>query len=322
MYLRLCEKVRPEGSKKAVKRILYNIGPLHEVTDGKPDFVERLRQSFKDGDPILPELKAFVREGTETGKTVLLPFPLEGEGPDGVFSIRLCADMLFDAYMKELGLTAFFTCIRRQRKLDYDLPGFVKRMVYGLILDPDSSVSVLSQNDRYFHKILEEGCDPFRIFDALDILHQYRDSVFRTMSRAMRSRKAYESLSQTGNCFRSPKGSLGDGPIDLSSPEYMDGYRVACDIALTIDRLIQEKTKWHLESGSGETEEMSERVRNALNAFQAETLPQGFLRFRSMSEDQAGRDLQMILKAHGIRLEGRIFKREELHMLSGLITAL
>ena len=44
------------------KNVLLNIGPLDRFDDGQPDYLERLRQSFKDGAPLIPELLPYVGE--------------------------------------------------------------------------------------------------------------------------------------------------------------------------------------------------------------------------------------------------------------------
>ena len=51
-YLRLVKSqriVNSKGIKTSTKSVVYNIGPLSRFDDGKPDYVERLKQSFKQG---------------------------------------------------------------------------------------------------------------------------------------------------------------------------------------------------------------------------------------------------------------------------------
>ena len=61
-YLRLVKSqriVNSKGIKTSTKSVVYNIGPLSRFDDGKPDYVERLKKSFKQGKPIIPELQRF-----------------------------------------------------------------------------------------------------------------------------------------------------------------------------------------------------------------------------------------------------------------------
>ena len=64
-YLRLVHAVRKpnkNGSMVSSKNVLLNIGPLDRFDDGQPDYLERLRQSFRDGTPLIPELLPYVEE--------------------------------------------------------------------------------------------------------------------------------------------------------------------------------------------------------------------------------------------------------------------
>lgn len=61
-YLRLMESYRTKSANGKVsirKRIIHNIGPLCKFDDGEPNFLERLRESFRLGNPIIPELEEY-----------------------------------------------------------------------------------------------------------------------------------------------------------------------------------------------------------------------------------------------------------------------
>ena len=57
-YLRVVEgyRVKDGNTSKSRRRVVRNIGPLSRFDDGKPDYLARLRQSFKDGSPIIEGL--------------------------------------------------------------------------------------------------------------------------------------------------------------------------------------------------------------------------------------------------------------------------
>ena len=61
-YLRLVQSHRvknTKGTKTARKKVVYNIGPLSKFDDGKPNYVERLKKSFKAGNPLILSLKKY-----------------------------------------------------------------------------------------------------------------------------------------------------------------------------------------------------------------------------------------------------------------------
>ncbi|MCL2433622.1 MAG: hypothetical protein FWD16_03785, partial [Clostridia bacterium] len=84
-YLRVAESysVRVDGVRKNKKRTVRNIGPLARFDDGEPDFLGRLRRSFKEGCPLLPGLEDLVLLERPPAK-VRLEFDLEDDG--AVFS--------------------------------------------------------------------------------------------------------------------------------------------------------------------------------------------------------------------------------------------
>ena len=62
-YLRLVESRRRlsrNGKPISGKILVLGLGPLSRHDDGKPDFLGRLRQSFRDGEPLIAALKPFV----------------------------------------------------------------------------------------------------------------------------------------------------------------------------------------------------------------------------------------------------------------------
>ena len=64
-YLRLARSVRTtkqDGRKTTSKIPVFNIGPLANFDDGEPNYLERLRQSFRDGNPLIPSLLPYVEK--------------------------------------------------------------------------------------------------------------------------------------------------------------------------------------------------------------------------------------------------------------------
>ena len=66
-YLRLVRSVRRPSKSDPQKITSYkhtelSIGPLSRFDDGKPDYVKRLKESFKEGRPLIESLKPFCGE--------------------------------------------------------------------------------------------------------------------------------------------------------------------------------------------------------------------------------------------------------------------
>jgi len=66
-YLRLVHAIRrpnKNGDMVSTKNVILNIGPLDRFDDGQPDYLLRLRKSFKAGTPFIPSLLLFRNVGT------------------------------------------------------------------------------------------------------------------------------------------------------------------------------------------------------------------------------------------------------------------
>ena len=154
-YLRLMESYRTQNAEGKVairKRIICNIGPLSKFDDGQPNYLERLRESFRLGTPLIPELEKYTgKKPTFEKYTIRLQ---EGD-PECIGHPRLYSHVFLDKLFDELGLEDFFRSYKGFSKIQYDVLNFVRLLVYGRILNPDSKIATLEQNDDYYTPLLK-----------------------------------------------------------------------------------------------------------------------------------------------------------------------
>ena len=108
-YLRLVRSDRvtnKKGIKTATKTVVFNIGPLSRYDDGQPDYVERLKKSFKAGQPLIPALLPYC-EASAPAETY--QFSIQEGSPDCFGHPRLFSHVLLEKMMEELGLNTFFS---------------------------------------------------------------------------------------------------------------------------------------------------------------------------------------------------------------------
>lgn len=180
-YLRLVESVYNPNVKGGRKKTILNIGPLSKVDDGKPDFVQRLKDSFKNGNPIIDSLKPYC-EKFQPLEHYKLEYT-EGD-PYLIGSPKLYSHMLLERILQELGLVEFFSGYKAQYKIEFDLLGFVRLLVYGRILNPASKIATIGQNDDYYTPIINNPYE-FNVYDTLDFIYKYRKSIFNKINKAM-----------------------------------------------------------------------------------------------------------------------------------------
>ena len=130
-YLRLIESrgVEKRGGGKSVQRrkCVLSIGPLSRHDDGKPDYLARLRQSFRDGRPLIKALEPY--SGAGSGKSVTLTFK-DGDAANLGDPKRMAA-VILDPVFKALGLDELFASVKFASKLKYDLQGVVRLLEIG-----------------------------------------------------------------------------------------------------------------------------------------------------------------------------------------------
>jgi len=181
-YLRLVESMRVEnakGKKTPQKKTVLNIGPVDRFDDGKPDFVGRLRKSFKAGQPIIASLEPYCSKDNPVEK---YSFHFQ-EGDTVCFGQpRLFSHMLMERIVEELGLQNFFAAYKGFTKLQYDVYGFAKLMIFGRILNPTSKLATVRQNGDYYSPILDEGFNPDNIYDTLTFIADNHDKIIRRMN--------------------------------------------------------------------------------------------------------------------------------------------
>ena len=180
-YLRLVHAVRKpnkNGSTVSTKKVLLNIGPLDRFDDGQPDYLERLRKSFKAGSPLIPSLLPFCSD--ERPMETYRLFMTEGS-PDCFGHPRLFSHLLLERILEELGLNTFFSSYKGFTKLKYDIYGFAKLLIFGRLLNPASKSSTIRQNNDYYEPLLTDF-NPDNVYDTLTFISDNKDKIIRRMN--------------------------------------------------------------------------------------------------------------------------------------------
>ena len=178
-YLRLarCRRGRnKDGAPTIIKDIVLNIGPLSRYDDGGPDYLGRLRESFKAGAPLIPSLKPYAGKAAKTHVIRYRDGDPECEGTP----LRL-APCVLDPFFSALGLDQFFASVKFASKIRYDLQGVVRLHVYGRLLEPASKCATMGQNGSYAAPPADDGNDG-SVYDALDVVDANAEKIIRRMN--------------------------------------------------------------------------------------------------------------------------------------------
>ena len=183
-YLRLVESRRRmsrNGKPISGKRLVLSLGPLAKHDDGKPGYLDRLRQSFREGKPLIEALGPYVGDAPREEWDIKFR-----EGDDGCNGEpkRLAACVL-DPVFSALGLDQLFASVKHASKIRYDLQGLVRLLVYGRILEPASKCATMEQNGTY-HEPLVSSDNPDNVYDALTVIDENAEKVFRRMNTCIK----------------------------------------------------------------------------------------------------------------------------------------
>lgn len=183
-YLRLVKSERytnDKGIRTVRKKSVYNIGPLKKFDDGEPNYVERLKESFKKGNPLIPELLPYCNSQPIREK---YSFELSEGDPFCIGHPKLYSHCLIERILEELGLITFLTGYKKFTNYEFDLTGFFRLLIYGRILNPTSKIKTAQQNNDYYNPIIKNPYD-YNVYDTLDFIYNYKTNIINKINKEM-----------------------------------------------------------------------------------------------------------------------------------------
>lgn len=179
-YLRLVQSKRmvtKNGKSIPGKKLILSLGALEKFDDGKPDYLERLRDSFRRGNPLIEELRPYVDKAPVEKTTIVFT-----HGDASCFGEpKKMAPMILDPVFDALGLNQLFASIKFQSKIKFDLLGIVRLLVYGRLLNPSSKCATMKQNNDYFRPMVKSSNND-NVYDALAIIYANAKQIIQRMN--------------------------------------------------------------------------------------------------------------------------------------------
>lgn len=192
IYLRLVQSIRvtnKNGYKVSQKKVVLNLGPLSRFDDGQPDYVNRLKKSFKAGNPLIPELLPYCDEQRPVEKYL---FSFTEGSPECFGHPKIFSHILLEKILEELGINTFFSSYKNFTKIKYDVYGFAKLLIFGRLLNPASKRATIQQNDDYYEPLLSNDFNPDNIYDTLTFIAENKDRLIRRINTNL-VKKAHRS---------------------------------------------------------------------------------------------------------------------------------
>lgn len=161
-YLRISEAVYIPELKKQRKYTIKNIGPLSKYDDGKPDFLKRFRQKWKNGELNFDGL-------TYSTKT-LTRNVFEFDNNQNYIELKNIGYFFLNDFFEKLGINNVLNRIKSDSRIEYDLNGLTKLLVFGRILEPQSKKKTFENKDKYLFPVTtcDDLNDIYKVLDVLD----------------------------------------------------------------------------------------------------------------------------------------------------------
>jgi len=180
-YLQVHESysVIENGKRKQKSRVIKNIGPLSRFEDGKPDYLQRLRKSFREGAPIINELAGLVGPDISMDK-VIVTFD-KSDDVDVFLNPKNVGYFLLDSLYDALGIYDVLNLQKSRSQIAYDLNGLAKLLIFGRVLSPDSKCATWHGKTDYLFAVSSSN-QLIEIYRTLDVLHQKAETIQQRMN--------------------------------------------------------------------------------------------------------------------------------------------
>ena len=185
-YLRVAESysVKENGVRKNRKRTVRNLGPLSKFDDGKPDFLQRLRQSFKDGKPIIDGLDDLIERKPVSRRVVL---EVDKDNDLGCYcNPKNIGYFLLDGLYDGLGICEVLNLHKSRTKIEYDINGLAKLLIFGRVLSPDSKIQTFNRKDGYVFDVTSSD-QLIEAYRALDVLDEKASAIQKRINSKIQS---------------------------------------------------------------------------------------------------------------------------------------
>ena len=172
-YLRLAESRYVKNIGRQKKFVIKNLGPLSKYDDGKPDFLKRFREKFKNGEIDFDGITYY--SNLPAKKT------FEIDNDKNYIELKNIGYLFLQSVYNSLGISQYLNQIKSNSKIEFDLNGITKMLVFGRILDPQSKKRTFEERNKYLFSIVDSD-EIKEVYRTLDILEENSKKIQNRMN--------------------------------------------------------------------------------------------------------------------------------------------
>ncbi len=177
-YLRISEAIYIPELKKQRKKTIKNLGPLSKYDDGKPDFLKRFRKKWKDGKLEFDGLTYSTKTPTKN--------VFEFDNNQNYIELKNLGYFFINNFFDKLGINDVLNKVKSDSKIEYDLNGLTKLLVFGRILEPASKKKTFENKDKYLFPITTSD-DLNEAYKVLDVLSENSKKIQNRMNTKIKN---------------------------------------------------------------------------------------------------------------------------------------
>ena len=187
-YLRLAESRYVKDIGRQKKFVLKNLGPLSKFDDGKPDFLKRFREKFKNGEIDFDGITYYSNLPTKKA------FEIDNEM--NYIELKNIGFLFLQSIYNSLGIYDLLREIKSNSRLEYDLNGLTKLLVFERILDPQSKKKTFENKDKFLFQVADSN-DINQIYRTLDVLSENSKKIQNRMNTKIKNSSIGRNTSLT-----------------------------------------------------------------------------------------------------------------------------
>lgn len=177
-YLRLAESRYNRKLGRQKKFVIKNIGPLSKFDDGKPNFLERFREKFKNGEIDFDGIKYYSK--------IPVKKLFEIDDNNNYITLKNIGYFFLESLYNKLGINDTLRLAKSRSKIEYDLNGIAKLLIFDRILHPSSKKKAFENKNNYLFSIT--SCEDINhIYKALDVLDKKSKSIQLRMNTKIKN---------------------------------------------------------------------------------------------------------------------------------------
>ena len=193
-YLRIVENYTAieNGKKKNKRKSIKNLGYEEKFDDGKPDFFKRMKEAVSNGTYKIDGISA----NEFRARAKLYDASKYIDNSCTYLNPKNIGYFFLENIYNCLGIADFMRRIKSDSKIEYDLNGIAKMLIFGRILNPKSKIKTFEERNKYLFSIVNSD-EIKEVYRALDVLSKNSKKIQNRMNTKIKNSSIGRNTSLT-----------------------------------------------------------------------------------------------------------------------------